>query len=298
MTLPTTEMLHDMAVGLDQRPQAEIARTLAEAQIEAARAVLPATEAISTGARALAQAIGRGARLYYVAAGSAGLMAAADALELGGTFSIPADQVRIVMAGGLPTSARMPGDTEDDAGALDGALSALGARDVMIAVSASGATPFTLAAARIAKARGAKVVALANNRGAPLLGLADVAVLLETPPEIVAGSTRLGAATAQKIALNMMSTLMAVELGHIHDGMMVNLTADNAKLRGRALGIVQTISGKDAEVARAALAQAGGAVKPAVLMAAGAGSLAAVLSALEHNNGQLRGALNDLRNHD
>ena len=288
---PTTEMLHAKAVGLDLRPLEEAAEILAAAQVEAAEAVLPRAAALAEGARAMAAALRDGGRLVYVGAGSSGLMAAADALELGGTFGIPETRVRILMAGGLPSSAAMPGDTEDDAEGLDAALADLTPQDTVIAVAASGATPYTLEAVRVAKARGARVVALANNPGSPLLAAADIAVPLATPPEIVSGSTRMGAGTAQKIALNCMSTLMGLEIGAVHDGMMVNVVADNAKLRGRALGIVRRVSGADPDRAAQALTAAGGEVKTAILLAAGAASPETARQTLETNNHRLRDAL-------
>ncbi len=289
-----TEDLHDMAAGLDQRPGAEVAALLADGQIAAAAAVRAALPQIVAGATAMAASIARGARLHYVAAGSSGLMAAADAQELGGTFSIPAEQLRIHMAGGLPTGVEMPGGTEDDTESLGVALADLDADDTVIAVSASGTTPYTLAAVKIARARGATVIGIANNADTPLLQSANHAILLPTPAEVLSGSTRMGAGTAQKIALNMLSTLMAVELGHIHDGMMVNLRADNAKLRARATGIVAAIAKVDTVAAEAALEGADGAVKTATLIAAGGVSPAEAAALLTQTNGNLRAALKRL----
>lgn len=294
MPSTNTEKLHDKALGLDLQPPAMVAEILIQGQTAAAQSVMPAAPALVSGAQAMAASLAGNGRLYYVAAGSSGLMAAADAMELGGTFGIPADRVRIVMAGGLPTDAAMPGDTEDASAGLDAALADLSAADTMIAVAASGSTPFTLAAMRLARTRGARIVGLANNAGAPLFDLADVAVLLETPPEVISGSTRMGAATAQKIALNAMSTLMGIELGHIYDGMMVGVVADNDKLRGRAHGIVRTATGADEAAASAALAQAGGDVKLAILIAAGAPTRAAARKTLDASEGHLRRALERL----
>lgn len=295
MDQPTTEMLHDQAVGLDLRPLEEVAGILGAAQVEAARAVLAVCPALAEGARAMADTLRAGGRLCYVGAGSSGLMAAADAVELGGTFGIAEDRVRILMAGGMPNSAAMPGGTEDETGRLETDLADLGPGDTLIAVAASGATPYTLAAARIAKARGARVIALANNPGSPLFEAADIPVALETPPEVLSGSTRLGAATAQKIALNCMSTLMGIAIGAVHDGMMVNVVADNAKLRGRAAGMVARIARTDAATAREALAATGGDVKAAVLVAAGAPSPDAARAYLDASDDHLRGALAALR---
>lgn len=152
----------------------------------------------------------------------------------------------------------------------DLATACLTAGDVLVAVSASGSTPYTLAVADAARTAGITVIGIANAAGSPLLAAADHPVLLDTGPELVAGSTRMGAATAQKIALNLISTLTGVLLGHVHDGLMVSLVADNAKLRDRAARIVATIAGTDAATAAGALATTGGAVKPAILIAAGA----------------------------
>lgn len=288
---PTTEKLHDQAVGLDLRPLEEVAGILGAAQVEAARAVLPVAHALAEGARAMAGSLRAGGRLTYVGAGSSGLMAAADAVELGGTFGVAQDRVRILMAGGLPTSAAMPGGTEDETRGLDSGLADLGENDTLIAVAASGATPYTLAAVRIAKSRGARVIALANNPGSALLEAADIPIALVTPPEVISGSTRLGAATAQKIALNCLSTLMGIALGGVHDGMMVNVVADNAKLRGRAAGMVARIAETDAATAAQALSATGGDVKTAVLVAAGAASPDAARAQLDQSNDDLRGAL-------
>lgn len=291
MSATQTESLHKSASGLDERPLVEAAALLAEGQILAAASLRDTLKVISEGARSMAQTVQHGGTLHYVAAGSSGLMAAADALELGGTFSIPASQVRIHMAGGMPTGVEMPGDVEDDVAGLEQALSGLTPNDTVIAVSASGTTPYTIAAAKIALAKDATLIAVANNAGAALLDGADHEICLATPPEVLSGSTRMGAGTAQKIALNMMSTLMAIELGHIFDGMMVNLRADNKKLRARAVGIVCQVAGVGEGEAKPALEKAGGAVKPAILIASHNIGAAAADEILRETEGKLRAAL-------
>lgn len=291
----TTEQLHPQAQGLDTQPLHAIAQALAGSQQQAAGTPHAALAGISSGARAMARSLGGSGSLYYAAAGSSGLMAAADAMELGGTFGIDEARVHILMAGGLPQSAHMPGATEDDTAGLAEALAELSAEDTVITVSASGTTPFTLEAARIARKAGAVVVGIANNPGSPLLELSDHPVLLETAPELVSGSTRMGAGTAQKIALNMLSTLMAVELGHVHDGMMVNFRAENAKLRSRAEAVAMQITGATQTQARAALEASGGAVKPAILLCAGAATAAQATEMLSASSGRLRPALEQLK---
>ncbi|SMR82093.1 N-acetylmuramic acid 6-phosphate etherase [Aliiroseovarius halocynthiae] len=296
MSQRATEQLHKRAEGLDRQPLTKIALLLSKGQSSAAAAVDAAARQIADASQAMAQSITQNAVLHYVAAGSSGLMAAADAMELGGTFSIPPTQIRIHMAGGLPTGAEMPGDTEDETAQIREAMIGITPLDTVIAVSASGSTPYTSEAARIAKSAGATVIGIANNAGAELLRLSDYPILLATPPELLSGSTRMGAGTSQKIALNMLSTLMAVQLGHVHDGMMVNLTADNAKLLGRARGIVATIADVEDAVAETALSRAGGAVKPAVLIASGITSLSEANALLNASNGHLRPVLETLKN--
>jgi len=294
VTAPVTEQMHPDARGLDTRPLAEVAQLLAQAQTTASKAPLAALDPICAGAKAMADTIRAGGCLRYLAAGSSGLMAASDALELGGTFSIPTAQIRIHMAGGLPTRAEMPGDTEDSADTLASELSDLDPRDTVIAVSASGTTPYTIAAAEIVRSVGATLIGIANNPDTALLRLSDHAVLLPTPPEVISGSTRLGAGTAQKIALNMLSTLMAVELGHIQDGMMINLRADNEKLRARANGIVCHLTGVTPDTADAALLRAGGNLKNAALIAAGAETPEAAQALLTETGDHLRPAMERL----
>jgi N-acetylmuramic acid 6-phosphate etherase len=223
-------------------------------------------------------------------------MALADALELHGTFGILVDRTPVLFAGGAEALLAMTGAVEDVAehGARDVRAAGLGAGDVMIAVSASGTTPYTLAAVEEARARGVKVVGIASVAGSRLLELSYVPVLLDTGAELVAGSTRMGAGTAAKIALNMLSTLMGLKLGHVHDGFMVNVVADNAKLRARAARIVAAISGADAEISARALDACGGAVKPAVLVAAGAADRADAERRLAASGGRLGPALKTL----
>jgi N-acetylmuramic acid 6-phosphate etherase len=134
-------------------------------------------------------------------------------------------------------------------------------------------------------------VAISGNAEAPLLASADVAVLLDVGPEVISGSTRMGAGTAQKAALNMLSTLIGVRLGHVYDGLMVNVKADNDKLRGRAARIVTTITGASLDLATRALKESEGEVKPAILIAAGARSLADAVDILGVTNGNVRDAL-------
>ena len=297
MAATRTEQRHRHAEGLDMQPPLRVLEILAEAQVEAAQAVHGALAAISTAAELGANAIAGGGRLAYAAAGSSGLMALADALELPGTYGIPRHRIAILFAGGAAALQDLTGGAEDEEaqGASDVAAAGLGRGDCAIGVSASGSTPYTIGALREARNRGASTVAIANNDGAPLFALADAAVLLATPPEVIAGSTRMGAGTAQKIALNLFSTLMAVRLGHVHDGYMVNLVADNAKLVGRAARIVAAVAGVPLAQAEKSLENGGGSVKTAVLIAAGVPDRAGAERILEGAGYNLRQALSAMQ---
>lgn len=292
--MQATETLHEMATGLDTLPIEEIAALLYAAQADALAAVIPAIPKLTEAAKLMAKAVLNGRGLVYVAAGSSGLMAMADALELPGTFGLPPEQLRLLMAGGMLGEATLPGDVEDNVTEGAEAAESICAEDVVIALSASGSTPFVLEIVRLAQQKRAVVIGIANHAEAPLFDHADLAVCLPTPPEVVAGSTRMGAGTAQKIALNIMSTLMGIQLGHVHDGMMVNLVADNDKLKKRAERMVCRIADVPTDKAKLHLEAAKGAVKQATLLAAGAQSLAHADQLLHDTNGHLRPALEKL----
>ena len=267
----STEARHPGSDGLHTASGAEALTRLLDAQAAALEAVRPAIPALERVAEAAANALRAGGKLAYVGAGSSGLMALSDCLELAGTFGIAPDRTPVLFAGGAAALLHMTGAVEDDPALAraDFAAAGLRAGDMALCLSASGSTPYTLEVAGLARAAGVTVAGIANVAGSALLRAADLPVLLETGPEIVTGSTRMGAATAQKAALNMLSALVGIRLGHVHDGYMVNVVADNAKLRDRAVRIVCALSGADIETARAALETTGGAVKPAVLVARG-----------------------------
>lgn len=271
MSERATEAVHPKSAGLHTAPATEVFARLLDAQINAVAAIRAALPTLEMAAEAAATALAAGFRMGYAGAGSSGLMALADCLELAGTFGIAPARTPMLFAGGASALLHMTGAVEDDpAQALpDLARVAFGPGDLVVCVSASGSTSYTVAVAKGARAAGARVIGIANAENSVLLGLADYPVLLNTGPEVVAGSTRMGAASAQKVALNMLSVLIGIRLGHVHDGYMVNLLADNAKLVDRAARIVAAISGQDKTVAREALLQSGGAVKPAVLIARG-----------------------------
>lgn len=292
MTAQSTEARHPASAGFHALTDAQALSTLLDAQMSALTAVRAAFPALEQAAARSVDVLRAGGKMAYAGAGSSGLMALADSLELAGTFGIAPDRTPLMFAGGAAALLHLTGAVEDDPdlARADLAQAGIGAGDVVLCLSASGTTPYTLVVAREAAARGATIVGFANVAGSALLDLADIPVLLDTGAEVVSGSTRMGAATAQKAALNLLSALVGVRLGHVHDGYMVNLIADNAKLVDRAARIVADISGVSRAMAEAALAQTGGAVKPAILVARGQ-SPAEAKAALAESGGHLSAAL-------
>ena len=290
-----TEQIHAKAKGLDKLEGKEILAILLDSQVEAAKCVLPAIEPIERGARAMAEAIINGNKLVYAAAGSSGLQAMADGLEITPTFGIPISQIRILRAGGLEDMSRPKGEMEDseEAAIKDGQIIESG--DCVICLAASGNTNYPVTIMEICKKRGATTIGIANNPNTKLLENSDIPILLSTPPEVIAGSTRLGAGTAQKIALNMMSSCMGVYLGNVMDGMMVNLIANNAKLFKRSEEIVMNITGCNRHQAVQSLKKSKGAVKIAILLIEGAKTLNEAKHFLDQEMQNLRRAISAMR---
>lgn len=292
-----TELKSDMAQSIDMLGTGQALDALLSGQKAAVKSLDACIPALGKAAGIAAKTIQSGGKIAYIGAGSSGLMALSDGLEITGTFGVPMSQIKILFAGAPETLVDMRGGAEDDENLAlaDVANAGLHAGDCAVLVSASGNTPYTVAALNACKQRGVITISFANNNPSALLKDADIAIHLDTPPEVIAGSTRMGAGTAQKIALNMFSTLMGIELGHIHDGLMVNLKADNAKLHQRSLRMVEDIAGCKPDAATNALEQAKGNVKIAVLLAAGATSGHEADQLLLRHGGVLRKCLQEIR---
>ncbi|OBJ47080.1 N-acetylmuramic acid 6-phosphate etherase [Mycobacterium sp. 1423905.2] len=273
--------LHD----LDTRPIAEIVALLVAAEGEAHGAVVAALPRITAAAEAIAAHLERGGRLVYAGAGTPGRLGVLDAAECGPTFNT--DLVRGVIAGG-PAALTQAIDGAEDA--FDpAALADLTAADALVGITASGRTPFVLGALDHARAVGALTVAIVNNSGSE--ATADVLIELLTGPEVLAGSTRLTAGTAQKVVLNAISTSVMIALGKAYGPRMVDVRATNAKLRRRTVRIVRDSAGVDEEVATAALAAAGGHAKTAIVALLAGVDAAEAVARLERANGHVREAV-------
>ena len=289
-----TEHISPRFVDLDSWSTSDMIAAMYDGQLAACAAVRPALPAINAAVEDAVAALKRGGRLVYVGAGTSGRIAVQDGAELRPTYDWPSERVVFVMAGGMQAVLQSVEGAEDDeekgAGAI--AEAEVNEHDVVIAVAASGTTPFTIGALRSAAARGAVSIAVANNRGAPLFEPARHRILIETGIEVLAGSTRMQAGTAQKIVLNIFSTAVMVKLGRVYRGLMVNMRASNAKLLHRAVVIVSQIVGCTEDDAAKFVQRADGDVKIAVLLGLGWEQTEATEALLKHD-GNLRSVINE-----
>jgi N-acetylmuramic acid 6-phosphate etherase len=288
-----TEQMSAEYVGLDTWPDERALAAMLEAQSRGVASVRAAFPEIAKAAALVADRIRRGGRLIYAGAGSSGLIAKLDAHELPATFGIPHSQALALIAGGTGSFDKIDNKMEDSApqAVADLASVKAGPGDVVIGIAASGSTIYTCAALIEARRLGAATVGIACNDKAPIFDGADVAIRLLSGPEVLAGSTRMAAGSAQKAALNLLSTLAAIKLGHVYDGMMVNMRAENEKLRERAAHIVARAARIDLDLARAKLIEAKFEPKIAILLAAGASDGAHAAQLLQQEQGNLRRAL-------
>jgi N-acetylmuramic acid 6-phosphate etherase len=284
--------------GIDIWEPADVLDAMIEGQFAAVAAVRAARPELERAALAMEGRLRHGGRLVYAGAGTSGRLAVQDGAELMPTFSWPEERLLLLMAGGKDALLQSVEGAEDEVehAARLVRQHKIGAEDVLIGVAASGTTPFTLACLREAKGRGALTIGIANNRGTPLLEEADHPIWLDTGPEPIAGSTRMKAGTAQRIALNLLSSLLMILLGRVYDGLMVDVQAVNQKLKRRSEDMLLRISGRTREEVREALAQAQGSVKLAVMLLHGCETDEA-MALLERAGGQLRAALELMRRH-
>ena len=288
-----TEALRPELADLDQRPLAEIVRVLVEGQDAAQRAAVATLPQLTRVAEAVAARLARGGRLIYVGAGTSGRLAVLDAAECVPTFNTPPELVTALLAGGSAAFVNAIEGAEDDAeaGAADLAAAGLRAGDAVVGITASGRTPYVVGAVSHARKAGAYTAAIVNNPGSPLAAAAEDAIELTTGPEVIAGSTRLAAGTAQKIALNTLSTAVMVRLGKTYGPYMIDMRASNAKLRRRALRMVCAITGADETRAAETLAAAHGQVKTAVTALLAGCNVAEAQRRLDAHDGRVRDAL-------
>lgn len=290
--LPATEAVNPRSAGLDTMSTGELVEVL----VHEHRA---AVDAVASGAPALARAVDgivlrleSGGRLHYFGAGSSGRIGVLDASEMPPTFGTNPSMVCAHIAGGHDALTRAVEGAEDDAASGAAAAEACaGARDAVVGLSASGGALFVVGAVERARALGAYTIGISSVADSALLRAVELPIVVPTGPEAVSGSTRLKAGTAQKVALNTLSTAVMVRLGKVYDNLMVDVVAGNAKLRARAIRLVRHLTGVDEERARQLLTAADGRVKVAAVIARRNVGAEEAIALLERHRGSLRAVL-------
>lgn len=291
----SSEQQNLRSVELDSKTALEIARIINNEDKTVAAAVEKALPQIAEAIDAIASALENGGRLLYVGAGTSGRLAALDASECAPTFDTDPKLVQYVMAGGERALSRATEVSEDsrEAGRRDLAKRKPGKKDVVVGIAASGRTPYTIAAVEYAREKGAKTVALAGNPHSPLGKAAEIEIVVEVGPEVLSGSTRMKAGTAQKMVLNMLTTGAMARLGYIYGNLMVNVHTRNEKLLERGLAILEKTAGVDRDGAKRALKLAGKQVAVALLMLKTGLSRAAAEQKLKAVKGNVRKAIEE-----
>jgi N-acetylmuramic acid 6-phosphate etherase len=288
-----TETPNSLHRDLDQYDAETMARAFIADQANAVDAVLAAHKGIAQAVQAALPRIARGGRLIYVGAGTSGRLGVLDSVELSPTFSWPAARAIGLMAGGAGAMFGAVEYAEDDhaAGGEDISACAAGPDDVILMISASGSTPYVLGAIERARAAGALTIGFANNRDSPINANAEIGITLDTGSEIISGSTRLKAGTAQKVALNTFSSMLMVMLHKVYGNLMVDVRATNAKLIRRTVSLTKIAAGVDDDTAHRALQACDFHVKTAIIMIKKSVTAVEARLALEASGGSVRAAL-------
>ncbi len=293
----TTEKPNDASVGLDTKSALEIARIINQEDGKVAGAVKKALPEIALVIDMVARSLRDGGRLIYVGAGSSGRIASLDASECPATFSTDPQQVQYLMAGG-PKALASASDVNEDSpeiGQRDVARRRPTRKDVIIGISASGRTPYVVGAVEYARARGAKTAAITCNPNSDLSQVADITIAAEVGPEVISGSTRMKAASAQKMITNMITTGAMTRLGYVYDNLMVNVHMKNAKLVERGIRVLMKLCDIDRETAIRTIKSAGKSIPIAVVMLKANVDKMEAVRRLQKSEGNVRLAVEDSR---
>jgi len=291
----TTESQNQASQGLDTKSVIEIARIINHEDAKVAGAVKKAIPEIAQVIEYVARSLREGGRLIYVGAGSSGRIAALDSSECPPTYSTAPGQVQYIMAGGpkaLASAVEVNEDSEE-LGQRDIARRRPTRKDVIVGVSASGRTPYVVAAVAYARARGARTAAVTCNHGAPLAEAADIAIVADVGPEVISGSTRMKAGTAQKMILNMITTGAMTRLGYVYGNLMVNVHMHNSKLVERGIRILMNACGIDRASAVETIKSAGRSVPVALVMLKAGVDKQEAVRRLARSDGNVRLAIED-----
>lgn len=266
--LPITEQENLKTSKLSSLPTSEIVRLMNEEDTLVAPAIRQVLPDIEQAVNEIVHRINEGGRLFYIGAGTSGRLGVLDAAECPPTFGVSPDLVQAIIAGGYEACYRAVEASEDDADAGEKDLAARGftSSDALVGIAASGRTPYTVGAVKHARRSGALTVAITCAPRSPITDAAEISIVPVVGSEVIAGSTRLKAGTAQKMVLNILSTATMVKLGYVTGNRMTNVLPRNAKLRQRAIRIIMAETGADEKAARAALEMAGGDPRAALIM--------------------------------
>lgn len=258
----------EASLGIDRASTEEIVRIIQEQDATIAAAMRSQAAAIARAIDAIADRLRHGGRLFYAGAGTSGRIAMLDATEIPPTYNAPPDLVQVLMAGGEKAFfSAVEGSEDDEQAAVANVNARVRADDCLVGIAASGTTPYTVAAVRRANLIGALTVGVSSVAGSPLASECDIAITPETGPEVILGSTRMKAGTAQKLVLNTLSTGVMIQLGKTYSNLMVEMPATNEKLRARAVRMVELAAGVARSAAASAIAASAGSVKEAILIA-------------------------------
>jgi len=292
---PETEQQNLASAELDTKSALEIARLINQEDSKVAAAVEKALPQIAQAIDVISEAIRDGGRLIYVGAGTSGRIAAMDACECPPTFNTHPKTVQFVIAGGEKALSHAIEVSEDSRsmGARDIAKRKPGKKDVVVGVAASGRTPYTVAAVEYAREKGSRTVAVVCNTNSELGRTAEIEIVTEPGPEVLSGSTRMKAGTAQKMVLNMLTTGAMARLGYMYGNLMVNVHTGNEKLEERGVGILEQAAGVDRPTAARALRAAGNHTAVALIMLKTGLGRAQAVKKLRSFKGNVRKAVED-----
>lgn len=290
-----TEQRNPRTRGLDLKSTLDLVETINLEDAAVAAAVRRELPTIARAVDTIVAGLRRGGRLLYVGAGTSGRLAVLDATECPPTFGVSPKLIQAVIAGGRRALTAAVEGAEDNAaaGARDLAARKISSQDVIVGLTASGATPYVMGALRYARRRKATTIAVTCNRGAPITKLARIVIAPEVGPEVVAGSTRMKAGTAQKLVLNMLSTATMVRLGHVYDNWMINVARTNTKLRRRAVRVLEEAAGASVSEAERALRHARHDLRVALVMLKRGETAADARRRLKAAHGDIRNALGE-----
>ncbi|MFZ0369656.1 MAG: N-acetylmuramic acid 6-phosphate etherase [Halobacillus sp.] len=293
LALLTTEQRNLRSKHMDQMSTGEILTVMNKEDQRVAEAVQTVLPQVEEAIKHITTALKKGGRLFYVGAGTSGRLGILDASECPPTFMVPPDKVQAVMAGGGSALSRARENTEDNEqqGKVDLKEKQLTDLDVVVGITASGRTPYPIGALKYAGEKGAYTISLSCNPLSEISAFAKTSIEVVVGPEVLTGSTRLKAATAHKMILNMISTTTMVHLGKVYENLMVDVHASNHKLRERAKRIIVECTQASYEKADQTLVEADFQVKPAIVMLQSGVSYEKALNLLDKNEGHLRQAL-------